>query len=627
MAYTPEEIRASGAVQLRIIGREMAKAGEVDLDVLEAWGGNRAAPSSFISSASSATIRAICLGQRPAPGGMPPSGGSMAPAGVSGEGEGDDSGDDEDDDGELPEPSDDDDEGDGSFPDFADDGDEADDDGAGDTDDTDGDGVDDEGEPEPVEDGEDDDEPEPAPPAPRTPPPFPGPAPFAAPSPPSAIDFSGLDTLGIVGESIKKGLEPLAASIGRINGLLGVLNDKIAIVQKVANTTAPIAEDAEREVKALAGRVDAIESAPATAALAPAPTVDPEALTETILTALRSLIPPMAKPVTPDAPAEGADGFAQALAMLADPKTPRGLRILAKFAAPGAAARPVKFTGEPGAAKTWAARRFASLFAPTAVFDVSCHAGTTSREFLGACLPGARGGFEPVYGRVTRAFRSASQGVPTLLILDEMNRLPLELSSVFCGALNRQVRTVALPGHEEKTMECYVLDSGIPDGFGGTEEYVAPCHLLSVVSTQNEGPGYNVNSEDRAEKQRWLHVRTSFDADEMRGIIASVLTGQFPTEPVHKIKSGAERLVQFLVQGRAAALVDRKLETAPTLRVVVEAIALSSAPTDIAVNFRELCLGWFCGLSRVTGGIEPEHVRKIDEILKACDFDAAGRTW
>lgn len=625
MAYTPEEIRTAGAVQLRVIGREMAKAGEIDLDVLETWGGNRAAPSSFISSASSATIRAICLGQKPAPGGMPPSGGSVAPAAVSDDDEGDDSGDDEADDGELPEPSDDDDDGDGSFPGLDDDGDDVapmgDDDEADTDGDGDGDGADDEGEPEPA--------PAPAP-APKPSTPAPAPAPTPSPAPPApAIDFSGLDTLGIVGESIKKGLEPLAHSVTRINGLMRVLSDRIATVEDLANKTGLDVHNILGAGRLIEDRLHILESAPApAAALAPAPSFDPEALTETLLKALRSMVPPMAaKPSAPAAPPEGADGFAQALAMLADPKTPRGLRILAKFAPPGAACRPVKFTGEPGAAKTWAARRFSSLFAPTAVFDVSCHAGTTSREFLGACLPGARGGFEPVYGRVTRAFRSASQGVPTLLILDEMNRLPLELSSVFCGALNRQVRAVALPGHEEKRMECYVLDSGIPDGFGGTEEYVAPCHLLSVVSTQNEGPGYNVNAEDRAEKQRWLHVRASFDADEMRGIITAVLAGQFPTEPSSRIKSGAERLVQFLVHGRAAALVDRKLESAPTLRVVVEAVALSSTPLDIAVNLRELSLGWFCGLSRINGAVEPEHVRKLDEILKACDFDASGRSW
>lgn len=295
-----------------------------------------------------------------------------------------------------------------------------------------------------------------------------------------------------------------------------------------------------------------------------------------------------------------------ALATLPDDETqPANLRTLAQFCAPGRALKPVKFAGEPGASKTWAARRFASLFGDGCVFDVSCHAGTTQRETLGAYVP-FEGGFTKVYGKISRAFRNAQNGQPTLLIMDEINRLPVELQSVFCGALNKQTR---------HGFDCYILDTGLPTHDGATEEFAAPCHLLSVVATQNEGSGYNVSSEDRAEKQRWIHVRVSYNEKECQKIIETLLNERFSDVGM------TLSLSEFLESARELSLVHKRLETPPTIRCIVDAISIAQSPDKIGSVLWALCSGWYCGLNRTTNQVEPEHIKALQAA-----FDAAGLT-
>jgi len=290
---------------------------------------------------------------------------------------------------------------------------------------------------------------------------------------------------------------------------------------------------------------------------------------------------------------------AVATAISEDSEAPFNLRMLSKYAAPGNAKKPVRFASEPGASKTWAARRFGRLFGAN-VFDVSCHAGTTQREFIGAYVPFGSG-FEKVYGKLARAFISAVTE-PTLLILDEINRLPLELMSVFCGALNRQ----NIAG-----VEYYVLDTGLPDGAGGTEEIKCPCHLLSIVSTCNEGVGFNTTPEDKAEAQRWIHIRVSFTESEAKKIAGTVLDDRWGVLSAGP-GSLADKLVLFITSGRNLALTHNRLKVAPTIRCVVDAIniAASSSEADIADALWVLAKGWFCGLNQ-SNVVEPEHLKSL----------------
>jgi hypothetical protein len=211
-----------------------------------------------------------------------------------------------------------------------------------------------------------------------------------------------------------------------------------------------------------------------------------------------------------------------------------------------------------------------------------------------------------VYGTVTKAFMAAAAGVPTLLVVDEITRLLPELSSVFCGSLNRQTRS---------GIECYVLNTGIPDGKGGTEEVVAPCHMLSIAATCNEGAGFNVSAEDSAELQRWMHIRVAFDAAEALKITGTVLFDRWGVSDASSTAL-ADKLVKFLVGGRILALTHSRLKVAPTIRSVVDAINIASSPkeTDIAEALWLLAKGWYCGLNPMTNTVEKEHV----DSLKAC---------
>lgn len=332
------------------------------------------------------------------------------------------------------------------------------------------------------------------------------------------------------------------------------------------------------------------------AAVPPAPAVD-ETSIEAIMRRILSAIPKQEK--------AAVESFV-ARSIASDEDQPYNLRILARYAYPGAAKKPVSFRSEPGCSKTWAARRWAEKFAPECRFDISCHSGTTTREFVGAYVPYGTG-FAKCYGKIAKAFQSAVNA-PTILIVDEINRLPIELSSVFCGALNRVLRG---------GVEHYVLDTGLPDGKGGTEEVACPCSNLSIVSTCNEGAGYHVTSEDRAETQRWLAVRVSYNADEARRIIATVIFDKWTrTDEVM-----TESLVKFLDSSREMALVNHQLQTAPTIRCVVDAVHVADTIAEIPTILWQLAVGWYTALSRTTGAVEHQHL----VTLKAC-FNTAGFT-
>ena len=368
----------------------------------------------------------------------------------------------------------------------------------------------------------------------------------------------------------------------------GPLGDAItgAITSALDSLPAPAIDESEVD-----GRI-----ARAIAALPPVPAIDET----TIEASIRRVLSALPKPER-----AAVDAFA-ARAISSDEDQPYNLRILARYCYPGAAKKPVSFQGEPGSSKTWAARRWGSKFDPANVFDISCHAGTTCREFLGAYVPFSDG-FVKCYGKLAKAFQAAISA-PTLLIVDERNRLPVELSSVFCGALNRQLRG---------GVEHYVLDTGLPDGTGGTEEIACPCKNLSIVSTCNEGPGYNVNADDRAEMQRWVAVRVSFNEADVSKIIATVIFDKWTIADAALV----EPLVKFLTSAREMALVNHQLQTAPTVRCVVDAVHAADTIADVPEILWQLAVGWYAALSRTTGTIEHQHL----VTLQAC-FSAAGLT-
>lgn len=288
--------------------------------------------------------------------------------------------------------------------------------------------------------------------------------------------------------------------------------------------------------------------------------------------------------------------------------SPKNLKVLARFAAPGAAKKPVRFAGEPGASKTYAARAFAKAFFPVSnVVDIGCHAGTTTREFLGGYVPFGSG-FERVYGKLSRAFKLAQTG-PTMLIIDEVNRLPVELNSVFCSALNRQNRD---------GVEHYVLDTGIPDGKGGTEEISCPCHALSVVSTMNEGSGYNTSPDDRAEAQRWVHIRCEYSRALALDVARAALI-KWSLAP-DKVEAWSSSFADFVDACRDLALTHHRLATPPTIRIISEACGLSDSPAEIPATVELLAAGWHCGINRNSGATEPEHLEALRAAIKAAKF-------
>jgi len=236
--------------------------------------------------------------------------------------------------------------------------------------------------------------------------------------------------------------------------------------------------------------------------------------------------------------------------------------FILKYGSPKQAQCPVLLLGEQGAGKTYACRMLSVQF--DAYVEVPCHAGMEARDFLGGFLPSGKGNGSMTWVDlgVTRAFRAAASGKATLLLVDEIFRVPQRERSVFLTALSPLVKPDG--------SEVYVLNidrpiDGSKDSPHITETIEAPVHLLSIVATTNIGAQFSVTDDDPAMAERWVHRYVYCDANQIRRIVTSNLAD-------HDIPdTHAEAFVTFW-QRMSEMKKEGTISLVPTVRTLTRAI-------------------------------------------------------
>jgi AAA domain (dynein-related subfamily) len=268
---------------------------------------------------------------------------------------------------------------------------------------------------------------------------------------------------------------------------------------------------------------------------------------------------------------------------------------LERFAGPKVKGKiPIKVEGPSQMGKTFEVRALAKLFAHCE--ESAGYEGMESLDFLGTHLH-TGGSSVWVDGPVTRAFRKAASGVPTLLFVDELYRVPRRERSVFLTALTPD---------EGK----YRLRTGrlvnLTDGVAEMEIIEAPVDGLAIIATTNSGDDYDVESADPAEEGRWLTIIHN----PGEGWVEDKLK-------LHADKHGhshdaVKRLMKFRSNCEKLRM-DRQCKASPSLGLLGRALALAQKETDLY----DTTMLFFPSLTGRTpqGGIIKEQVEALENAL------------
>lgn len=235
---------------------------------------------------------------------------------------------------------------------------------------------------------------------------------------------------------------------------------------------------------------------------------------------------------------------------------------------------PVLLEGEKGWGKTREARMFASANGSTVV-EIHGHESVEAADLTGYTV---RYGHEMVWkdGRLSQAFRSASKGIKTTLVLDELLRIPQRQLSVLLSALSP---------HEGN----YYLATGrmiaVEDGIGVEETIVCACENLFIVGTTNVGVQYAVDAMDPALQERFLLVRKDTDVTILKSaVLAAVLAKGFPEFVADDCVSFFGRMKDLKAHGLVNDL--------PNPRTMLRAVHLSDKFEDMKDSVLIQALTW-----------------------------------
>jgi hypothetical protein len=173
------------------------------------------------------------------------------------------------------------------------------------------------------------------------------------------------------------------------------------------------------------------------------------------------------------------------IAPVASSKGSPALKFLETYVSPGCAYKPTMLLGGQGSGKTTAAKQFAYGAGFGKVVVLYGSRAIEAAALIGRVLPLEGGGTVWQDGKVALAFRYASQGIPTALLIDEYYRiLPGDRSPLI----------PALSAFADPTdgVEYYELTTdrvtSVKDGLALEEEVIrAPRHMLTILATSNIG--------------------------------------------------------------------------------------------------------------------------------------------
>lgn len=258
----------------------------------------------------------------------------------------------------------------------------------------------------------------------------------------------------------------------------------------------------------------------------------------------------------------------------------------------------VLMEGDKGSGKTVGAEAYARKHGIDPLFIVG-HEGMESTDLLGHFVRMADGSMAWKDGKLTEAFRRAESCDKTILILDEMLRIPQRHLSVLVGALS--------PSSEG----CYRLNTGRPLAAvdGVIREEVLTCHksMLWVVATTNIGAGYAVDQIDSALSDRFRRVRVDTTKEKIQTVLKSIVDERsFSPAWVDRLVAFWEAMTSAKVQGELTQIVN--------LRHLCEALTFATSERAIRAYLDDLILTW---VDRDTDG-HPIKAQ-IDFVTKALD--------
>jgi AAA domain (dynein-related subfamily) len=172
--------------------------------------------------------------------------------------------------------------------------------------------------------------------------------------------------------------------------------------------------------------------------------------------------------------------------------------------------------GEKGVSKTHTARVEAAN-SGFKVFELTCHEGTTAYELAGSYVPYMDGTVRWQDGKVSEAVRCASEGVRTVLIIDEILRSQSRALSVLLGLISP---------HPVTGMYSFTTSRAIGSNESGMaimETITCDPKNLTIIATSNIGASYQINDLDPAIQDRFIVVMQQMTTHLLKSILTSVV--------------------------------------------------------------------------------------------------------
>ncbi len=253
--------------------------------------------------------------------------------------------------------------------------------------------------------------------------------------------------------------------------------------------------------------------------------------------------------------------------------------------------------GDKGSGKTYHATSWSEGKNVSKVF-IGGHEQFESIDFLGHYIQQKSGALVWKDGALSEAFRKAKSGQKTLLIIDEILRIPKRELNILISSLS------PIKKH-------YVLRTGravdVQDDIAMEEVIHAPVENLWIIGTTNIGAGYAVEEMDEALMDRFKPIRKDTSEDELRFILTmSAKAKSFPYRHV-------EKLMNFY--GKMKRLHDTEiLSKIVNIRHLNEAIELAENETEIQEIIHDSILLW---VQRDYHGYpDKEQIEAIDMVMK-----------
>jgi hypothetical protein len=287
----------------------------------------------------------------------------------------------------------------------------------------------------------------------------------------------------------------------------------------------------------------------------------------------------------------------------------------------------VKITGPKGFGKTWGVYEFIdSLKIPQSnIFEIGGFEGLESVDLLGQNIPyvkeiksktksitlKANNSFSSsenvehvqdlvwLNGALSAAFKSASKGNKTVLLIDELYRIPARELSILVSSLtpdNKGFFTL-------RTRRVLGIDE---DGCGIEEVIKAKKENLWVVATTNVGAGYDIDEVDGAVDDRFITIHKSAESDTLKSIVQScVKERKFKVSLVSKLMEFYDKVERYNKSGELSKLINT--------RHLSEAIELADDEKDIVNVLKDMELKW---IDRgIDGEPDEKHQTLIDKTL------------